>query len=285
MPKGNTIVGAYPQFRPTRTTHHPVLGRVIVFDHNRPPRITADGSQASFYRNNAEIDNPFQFGIKIFNTSIEAFAAYQRQKIAAQQGLAPPVGSMVRWIVPASYMRDGKIAFSNRKVNRWGYETAVAKTDKHSTYKASLLACPKFLGDFFHWSKQRGYDCRLSRKAVQEYMDFVEFNYNEGMIDYSSFDLVSNDYTEDSLMYRLSKINICGTQYDNIANAVGDNAKWKSNPRLRLGQTYDIPDKAYMSGDLHRGNIGLWRGCPVCVDFGYHLASPDYKSHYAHIND
>jgi hypothetical protein len=52
---------------------------------------------------------------------------------------------------------------------------------------------------------------------------------------------------------------------------------WSENGRLFLGSVVHEDDDMYMSNDLHRGNLGLWMGSPVVVDFGYHLACPEYR--------
>jgi predicted unusual protein kinase regulating ubiquinone biosynthesis (AarF/ABC1/UbiB family) len=34
-----------------------------------------------------------------------------------------------------------------------------------------------------------------------------------------------------------------------------------------------------MANDLHRGNIALWKGNLVVIDFGYHIAVPEYRDY------
>lgn len=76
-----------------------------------------EGSCALFLGNNAKPNTPGEYGIKIFTcggTSMwEAVCSWMRQSIAAEQGLAPPVGSVVRFDPP------------NRSPV-WGYETCIA---------------------------------------------------------------------------------------------------------------------------------------------------------------
>lgn len=76
-----------------------------------------EGSCALFLTNNAKPNTPGEYGIKIFTcgeTSMwEAICSWMRQSIAADQGLAPPVGSVVRFNPPG-------------RMPVWGYETCIA---------------------------------------------------------------------------------------------------------------------------------------------------------------
>lgn len=224
--------------------------------------------QTSFFTNNAEVDNPNQYAIKIFNTSIEAYAAFQRQSLAAKEGLAPPVGSMVRWIVRVL----------GRKINRWGYETCRASCTPRSQRIAALLACPNMYEYFREFCGGRGYSINAwNARSLNAFMQHIDYRYSEGETQTDGFNMVEHDASEDSLKNRLSRIDITGTQYDDLSEAYGDIDKWRENDRLRLGAVYYSKDGAYMSGDLHRGNVGLWRAKPVVVDFGYHIACPAFK--------
>ena len=257
---------AYPRFTHDRIDNHPILGKVKVFTVGRYPSPDDDGCQTSFFRNNAEIDNPKQFGLKMFNTSIEAFAAYQRQSLAAKEGLAPPVGKMIRWIVKN---------YHGRTVNRWGYETALADTSSAARIEATIYGCPRLTREYhqyiFEMEKE---DCALS-------MDhFLEFKEEECPGDgryFSSFSARSGSNVAGSIRMRLIEIDLIGTQYDNIAAIRDDGMAWEDNPRLRLGVTVTEDDDMRMASDLHRGNLGLWMGSPVVIDFGYHIAVPEYR--------
>lgn len=257
---------AYPRFTHDRIDNHPILGKVKVFTVGRYPSPDDDGCQTSFFRNNAEIDNPKQFGLKMFNTSIEAFAAYQRQSLAAKEGLAPPVGKMIRWIVKN---------YHGRTVNRWGYETALADTSSAARIEATIYGCPRLTREYhqyiFEMEKE---DCALS-------MDhFLEFKEEECPGDgryFSSFSAMSGSNVAGSIRMRLIEIDLIGTQYDNIAAIRDDGMAWEDNPRLLLGVKVTIYDDMRMASDLHRGNLGLWMGSPVVIDFGYHIAVPEYR--------
>lgn len=110
-----------PKYRPIRTYTDAALGRV---DEYALRRLREDGSgaQAMFLRNNARPNRKCEYGIKLFRNIAEAFSAYQRQKIAADAGLAPPVRRMV------------KVTIRNRALAQlglgaqvmWGYQTCIA---------------------------------------------------------------------------------------------------------------------------------------------------------------
>jgi hypothetical protein len=75
------------------------------------------------------------------------------------------------------------------------------------------------------------------------------------------------------------QIDLTGTQYDNLASVIDDGCVWADNIKLRLGQKVDVNDDMMMANDLHRGNIALWKGNPVVIDFGYHIAVPEYRDY------
>ena len=263
---------SYPRFSPTRIETHAILGTIKVYDIGKYPNPDGDGCQTSFFRNNAEVNNPNQFGLKMFNTSVEAFAAYQRQTLAAREGLAPPVGVMVRWIV-----KNHK----GRTVNRWGYETCLADVSEHARKCAQIRGCPivgKAYGEFYMAYTDGNNRCRpYSKHSVEaffEELNTMQYDDPNAIDPYSS---MSTSVGEGSLRSRLMDISLVGTQYDNLASIYDMGESWSENGRLFLGSTVTEDDDMYMSNDLHRGNLGLWQGSPVVVDFGYHIACPEYR--------
>ena len=115
-----------PKYRPIRTYNDATLGRVDEYAV-RCIREDGSGAQATFLRNNARPNHAREYGIKLFRTSVEAFAAYQRQKIAAEAGLAPPVRRMVKMTVLKMRRFDymtGRMRL--RAVVMWGYQTCLA---------------------------------------------------------------------------------------------------------------------------------------------------------------
>ena len=262
---------AYPRFSPTRIDNHEILGKVKVFNIGKYPTPDDDGCQTSFFTNNAEVNNPRQFGFKMFNTSVEAFAAYQRQTLAANAGLAPPTGKMIRWIVKS---------YNGRTVNRWGYETALADCSIPARLKATILSCPQVTRWYADYVRKNGYKM-YSKSSMDAFLEHAETECYENANGrfFSQFSCASITSVEGSLRQRLMGVSIIGTQYDNLTAINDDGGMWEDNPRLRLGHTVTQDDDMYMSNDLHRGNIGLWKGNPVVIDFGYHIAVPEYRDY------
>jgi hypothetical protein len=104
-----------PKYRPIRTFTDSIMGRV---DEYALRHLKSDGmgAQATFLRNNARPNMKREYGIKLFRTPREAFAAFQRQKIAADAGLAPPVRRMVKVTIMRNRFAD----------ILWGYQTCLA---------------------------------------------------------------------------------------------------------------------------------------------------------------
>ena len=262
---------SYPKFVHDRIDNHPILGQIKVYNIGKYPPIIDSGCQSNFFSNNAEMENENQFGIKMFNTSIEAFAAYQRQSLAAREGLSPPVGMMVRWIT-----KNHK----GRTVNRWGYETCIADVSCYARMNAQIRGCPtmsKVYADWFNFRNGGNPRVRFfSKKNVTAFFEYIS-NYDEYDGEIDAYSSMSSSVGEGSLRSRLMDISLVGTQYDNLAEVFDLGEMW--NDRLRLGQTVIEDDDMYMSNDLHRGNLGLWKGMPVVIDFGYHIACPQYRDY------
>ena len=117
-----------PKYRPIRTYTDSIMGRV---DEYALRHLKSDGmgAQATFLRNNARPNMKREYGIKLFRTPREAFAAFQRQKIAADAGLAPPVRRMVKvTIVQRRVVVVGRDVWrvANGAQVMWGYQTCLA---------------------------------------------------------------------------------------------------------------------------------------------------------------
>lgn len=262
---------SYPRFSPSRVETHAIVGTIKVYDIGKYPKPDGDGCQTSFFRNNAEANNANQFALKMFATSVEAFAAYQRQELASREGLAPPVGAMVRWIVKTH---------KGRTVNRWGYETCLADVSEHARKCAQIRGCPimaKAYTEYYMAYSDGNNRCRpYSKHAVESFFNYIgDYDQYDGEID--AYASMSTSVGEGSLRTRLMDISLVGTQYDNLASIYESGSSWNANGRLFLGSLVTEDDDMYMSNDLHRGNLGLWMGSPVVVDFGYHIASPEYR--------
>lgn len=265
---------SYPRFKHDRIENHAVLGKVKVYTFKTRPISNDDGAQSDFYTNNATPNNSRQFGIKIFNTSIEAFAAYQRQSLAAEQGLAPPVGKMVRWIIKANG--------NHNTVNRWGYETCLAVTTPTAHIEATIRGCPRLEYEYSNFVRDKSL-MMWNPMSMETFLRHKEceneeqgFSHSDPKY-FSAFSAISLTTHSGSLRMRLMEICLVGTQYDNISKIQDDGELWRDNPRLRLGVKVVENDDYCMSNDMHRGNLGLWKGNPVVIDFGYHIAIPEYR--------
>lgn len=249
-------------FKPSHFKHHPIMGKVAVYYWSSKNACTAEGCSATFYLNGAEPDNPNHFAIKMFNTSIEAYAAFERQSLAAKDGLAPPVGHMAQFVYK---MRNGRYR------NRWGYTTCVARTDERSRDKAFILSSPAITKLFNDFCDAHGlsveFGDNLNRGSVFAFIEHLNSGYNEGQHNFSPSSMANDVVTDGSLIDLLSQIDISCTQYDNLMEE-----DW-GNDRLTLGSVYLESDEVSMCNDLHMGNIGLWQGKTVCIDFGYHIVS------------
>lgn len=291
---------SYPKFSPASTYKHPIMGKVEVYDFTNAkrgaPMSDGAGAQTDFFRNNAEIDNPKQFGIKLFSTSIEAFAAFQRQRMAAKARVAPPVGCMVQW----------KIG----RWSRWGYKTCIADTSCPTA--AVLLAVPAARERYNAWAewadrtsytvaenmeffrKDTDWHLQYKRnadgKVVERDFQYVRRPYRDLLQDprlegfspddngnprdfrprwsIDNYDAASRSST---LLKTLKGISLTGTQYDNLWEIHDDGTySFQRDTRLELGSEWMRRDEARMGNDLHNGNIGVWRGRAVCIDFGFH---------------
>lgn len=285
---------AYPRFTPASTYKHPIMGKVEVFDFTSAkrgaPMSDGCGAQTDFFRNGAEVNNPKQYGIKLFSTSIEAFAAFQRQRLAAKVKAAPPVGCMVQWKVG--------------RWSRWGYKTCIADTS--STLMVSLLCHPSAMKLYKKWAKwaavednsltdnfedfkrdtdpllvwQRDAKGDILRNAKGEWVRRPEADLAAdprlvktgwGYKPKWDVDGFEPEAKGSILSKKLRSIDLTGTQYDNLWDLHDDGTfTFDPDPRLELGSEWMDDDGATMGNDLHGGNVGVWRGNAVCIDFGFH---------------
>lgn len=107
-----------PRFVPSRTFMHDIVGRVDEYRFTRKEwaRLrgsSAHGVQSFFIPNNAKPHQRNHYALKVYDTLVEAFAAWQRQGIAARKHLAPPVRRICKFVI------DGLEP-------RWGYQSCVA---------------------------------------------------------------------------------------------------------------------------------------------------------------
>ena len=104
----------YPQFEIAGKTKEGLLVYRFSKIHYHVYRSDCCGSSAAFLHNNASVNNPSQYSLKVFWNSKEAKNSYKRQKMAAKIGLAPPVGKMF------------VVVDKNLDIRYWGYQTCRA---------------------------------------------------------------------------------------------------------------------------------------------------------------
>lgn len=223
------------------------------------------GAQCIWLDNNAESNLDNEFGIKLtnYNTNkkanakVAAYAMYQRQKIAADRGLAPPVHGMCCF----KYFNK----HANELVTYWGYLTGVA------SYVGDLEENQDALDDFnAYYREQEERHEKLDkieeilssldiyrierhiepiRENLGPHPDDLDFHQWCDEQDFSPYAGV------DDLRRELECLSLAGCQSD-----------WNE-----LGIKFDYNQR--MGGDLHPRNIGYWNGDLVCIDFGYHCTA------------
>lgn len=107
-----------PRFVPSRTFMHDIVGRVDEYHFTRKEwarmrRNNPSGVQSFFILNDAKPHHRNHYALKVYDTLLEAFAAWQRQGIAARKHLAPPVRRLCKFVIPGLEPR-------------WGYQSCVA---------------------------------------------------------------------------------------------------------------------------------------------------------------
>lgn len=220
------------------------------------------GTQCTWMKNNANVNNENHFGIKLTaqnhgsgNAKTAALAMYQRQKVAAEHNLAPPVHGLC--CVKVFSKAENKV------VTFWGYLSCRAEVD-------CIDQNPESLREFEYYLEE-----------CQERWD--RFDEIEEMLDNTEW---VGSYTQRRILDELKQelgdhpddLDYFSWCYDNDREAldIGDlkdnllsiDTVGLQHDFFPLGSKY--PDGSYMGGDLHENNLGMWKGNVVCIDFGYH---------------
>jgi hypothetical protein len=233
------------------------------------------GNQCDWYDNNAEVENEEHFGIKLTdqnlgtsNAKAAALAMYQRQKLAADNGLAPPVHGMC---CVKFYRKD-----SSKIGTTWGYLSSRAIIDfDPGENPESLDAFECYLEECRNaWDK---YD---ELESYLESCDWID-SYNQSRMLSDARDCVGYPHPDDvsfsewcydnempvhdlnGLQEELSDLYASGLQHDFYP----------------IGHKY--PEDTNMGYDLHEQNVGLWQGKIVCIDFGHHCLGSRYRHEHA----
>lgn len=227
------------------------------------------GTQCTWMKNNAHVNNENHFGIKLTaqnhgtgNAKAASLAMYQRQKLAAENDLAPPVHGLCCVKV---YSKA-----ENKVVTFWGYLSCRAELECIDDNPDSLAEFEEYLEE-----------CREKWERYEEIENMLEdISWLSSYAQNRALGYIKEDIGDhpDDLDFR-------GWCYDNDKDAldIGDlreeltnlDAQGLQHDFFPLGSKY--PSHSYMGGDLHDNNIGLWKGTPVCIDFGYHCLSERHR--------
>lgn len=250
---------------------------VSVYFHSGPNLpTTGGGAQCIWLRNNAQIDDVYEFGIKLTSMNlgassakIAAYAMYQRQQLAAKHGLAPCVHGMCcfKWYD----VNDKSVQIY------WGYLTSIADTDScdFPINENAEHRFNKYCKELQHIKDEidsvasildgitTGRQYTRIMENIYEELDYVD----PDRLDFHDWcnDNDENPYDFDGLREGLNDLSIQGLQHD----------------YQPIGSVY--PDGAMMGGDLHYNNVGLWQGDLVCIDFGYHCVENAGRNDYVKI--
>lgn len=224
----------------------------------------AGGTQCTWMNNNAKVNNKDHFGIKLTaqnhgtgNAKTAALAMYQRQKLAAENGLAPPVHGLC--CMKGYNKEDRKI------ITFWGYLSCRAELDCIGENPEALAAFEEYVDECREkWDKIEEIESMLddiswiSGRTQNRVLSFIK----EDVSCYGHPDDISfydwcndNDYNPlaiGDLRDELNALDAAGLQHDFFP----------------IGNKY--PHGSYMGSDLHEANVGMWNGRVVCIDFGYH---------------
>lgn len=228
--------------------------QVDVYEITGDPTCSGSGSLCQFLRNNAEFHNPHEFGIKyawgVSKQDMHAMFVYQN--MAYQVGAAPPVHRMVK-IINHRQRVDGPQTYVY-----WGYTTSVAECNHNlvhgdylqseyeeycfdcdfakERYRKKILNAVGEADDNLPKSLAEDLTCLIDQHfQTVDHLDVEEWAANMGYV-------IVPDEDIDELLSRLSNITI----------------------RNDHGQ------ECCLGGDLHSGNLAVWQGEYVCIDFSHH---------------
>jgi len=223
----------------------------------------AGGTQCTWMNNNAKVNNKDHFGIKLTaqnhgsgNAKTAALAMYQRQKLAAEHGLAPPVHGLC--CMKGYNKEDRKI------ITFWGYLSCRAELDCIGENPEALAAFEEYVDECREkWDKIEEIESMLddvswiSGRTQSRVLAFIK----DDMGCYHPDDVSFYDWCNDNDYNPLA----IGDLRDELGNL---DAAGLQHDFFPIGSKY--PHGSYMGSDLHEANVGMWNGRVVCIDFGYH---------------
>lgn len=286
----------------------PTPGMVVdVYKEDRVKR-SDNGAQASFYRNGADTECDTEFGLKTFNTFHEAYCAYNRQLLAAAEGMAPPVGRMVLF---SHLTSRGRVMLSKLDLGAqetreyvWGYQTALAVMSEHREDTEMYYDAAK--DAFMEWVDEQRAEISIPECFDQD-VDMIEVDecFEQDWIDewitnnkpeYDDYkgQIESHQWAHDYEIVLPTEAELVlamedgdfelphGRTVQGVMNTIKNNV-W--NPMwgvalveaMRAAPIHNRVHEAFRclngepTGDLHNQNIGEWNGDGVIIDWGYHI--------------
>ena len=226
------------------------------------------GAQCIWIGNNADTDNEAEFGIKLTernltgggNAKTASYAMYQRQKLAAEHGYAPPVHGMccVKWFNKQN----------NVLTTWWGYLSSVALTSNDSEIPYDPDTYSQYDEYVTMWDDRRNKigqiedllsELDVANRDMREIVSTIE----------STFDGLCPDYSYEEWCEEESKtVEMYEGQMDLWEGLNSLSVEGLQDDFESLGTTFG--EHTVMGDDLHQNNVGLWKGSLVAIDFGYH---------------
>lgn len=247
--KPSTFIGA--KYTPIDSYYDSDIQEVVdVYEITGPLIVDGSGSICEFVGNNARVDNPNQFGIKYAwgLSKSEMHNIFTTQNKAAEVGAAPPVHRMVKII---HHLKDTRVF--------WGYTTSVAECNHNLVYGEYLQAeyeeyCRDYEDEENRYCKK--ILCVIG-KANPDYFSetIIEDLTNLVKEHFLNVDTLNVEEWAANKGY----IIVCDRDIDELLKCLAS-----------VLITKDCGKEYCLGGDLHSGNLAMWQGNIVCIDFSYH---------------
>lgn len=245
--KPKTFIGA--GYTPSDSYYDSDIQEVVdVYEIHGPLIVEGSGSLCEFVRNNALSSDPEQFGIKYAwgLSKYEMHDMFKTQDKAYEVGAAPPVHRMVKII---HHLKDARVF--------WGYTTGVAEC-KHNLIWGDFLRSEydDYLYNFQDAKKRYLNNIIATVNAGDE-----EF-FTEGVMEDIASSVKEHFDNIDCLELKewcvMKGFIIADDEVIDLLRRLEDVTITKGDTEYTLG------------GDLHSGNLAMWQGNVVCIDFSYH---------------
>lgn len=229
--------------------------QVDVYEITGDPTCLGSGSLCQFLRNNAEFHNPHEFGIKyawgVSKEDMHAMFVYQN--MAYEVGAAPPVHRMVK------ILNHRQPVGGPQTYVYWGYTTSVAECNHNLVY-----------GDYLHHEYEEY--CYEYKDAEKSYRNKILKAIGEGDANYFTESLVEDltGLIEEHFL-TVGRLDVEEWAANNGYVIVPDEDIDELLSRLsNITTRNDHDQECCLGGDLHSGNLAMWQGKYVCIDFSHH---------------